>query len=145
VLVFIAPLMALFCHVSVVMMTPLWVYRSLVVSLICAGHSLALDPMMLEPPPYALPYPCAPPARNTGHPDNIMKEIPTVVVDPMPESFYPHMDYVVLNRPYAVSQTGGPTPPLRVLWFYMHMLKSTARAVVLHAHAEINWLGLWLL
>ena len=43
-----------------------------------------------------------PPCRHTGQPDNIMKEIPTVVVSPMPESYYPHRDYVVLNRPYAV-------------------------------------------
>ncbi|GAX76986.1 hypothetical protein CEUSTIGMA_g4433.t1 [Chlamydomonas eustigma] len=38
---------------------------------------------------------------HSGSPDNIMEEIPTVVVDPMPPSLLKHDDYVVLNRPYA--------------------------------------------
>eukprot|EP00955_Chlamydomonas_euryale_P002484 27066-Chlamydomonas_euryale.AAC.1 len=41
---------------------------------------------------------------HSGSPDNIMHEIPTVVVDPMPSSMLKHDDYVVLNRPYALLQ-----------------------------------------
>lgn len=44
-----------------------------------------------------------------------MEEIPTVVVDPMPASLLAHDDYVVLNRPYAVSgQALVPLLTLRV-------------------------------
>lgn len=43
---------------------------------------------------------------HSGAPDQIMEEIPTVVVQPMPASVVPHADYVVLNRPYAVSVAG---------------------------------------
>eukprot|EP00798_Chlamydomonas_sp_ICE-L_P012389 gene12389-15582_t len=38
---------------------------------------------------------------HDGRPDQLMDEIPTVVVDALPESVVPHIDYVVLNRPYA--------------------------------------------
>lgn len=41
--------------------------------------------------------------RHSGTPDNLMAEIPTVVLDPMPASLLEHGSYVVLNRPYAVS------------------------------------------
>ena len=60
------------------------------------GHRCAIGPFTSSLTAALRPH------RHTGKPDNIMKEIPTVVVSPMPESFYPHMDYVVLNRPYAV-------------------------------------------
>eukprot|EP00798_Chlamydomonas_sp_ICE-L_P011655 gene11655-34364_t len=39
-----------------------------------------------------------------GEADNLMDEIPTVIVQPLPESVIPHLDYVVLNRPYAFLQ-----------------------------------------
>lgn len=39
---------------------------------------------------------------HSGSPDNIMDEMPTVVVDLMPNSIINHDDYPVLNRPYAV-------------------------------------------
>jgi len=39
-----------------------------------------------------------------------MEEIPTMVLDPMPSSLLEHGDYVVLNRPYAVS-AAQPLPP----------------------------------
>ena len=45
--------------------------------------------------------------RHSGKPDNIMDQIPTVVVDPMPASLLKHDDYVVLNRPYAVRESRG--------------------------------------
>ena len=50
---------------------------------------------------------CGPHCRHSGKPDNIMDQIPTVVVDPMPASLLKHDDYVVLNRPYAVRGRGG--------------------------------------
>eukprot|EP00798_Chlamydomonas_sp_ICE-L_P000569 gene569-1986_t len=40
---------------------------------------------------------------HSGHPDNIMDELPTFVTDPMPESVVAHRDYQVLNRPYALA------------------------------------------
>ena len=57
----------------------------------------------LAPP--LLPY-MSNSCRHSGKADNIMQEVPTVVVDPMPESYFPHRDYVVLNRPYAVNGAG---------------------------------------
>ncbi|XP_031113624.1 hydroxyproline O-arabinosyltransferase 3-like [Ipomoea triloba] len=39
---------------------------------------------------------------HTGAPDNLMDEIPTVVVDPLPNGL--DMNYVVLNRPWAFVQ-----------------------------------------
>ncbi len=50
----------------------------------------------------------APPlTRHSGKPDNIMDQIPTGVVDPMPSTLLAHGDYPVLNRPYAVGQSGN--------------------------------------
>eukprot|EP00798_Chlamydomonas_sp_ICE-L_P005859 gene5859-6150_t len=38
---------------------------------------------------------------HSGAPDQLMDEIPTIVVDPLSESVVPHRSYVVLNRPFA--------------------------------------------
>lgn len=38
---------------------------------------------------------------HSGEPDDLIDEIPTVVVDPLPDSVVVHHDYPVLNRPYA--------------------------------------------
>ena len=44
--------------------------------------------------PHTCPIPPVP--SHEGRKDNVIHEIPTMVVDPMPESFFPHMDYVGL-------------------------------------------------
>lgn len=41
---------------------------------------------------------------HSGHPDDLMEEIPTMVVDPLPKSMVENNWYVVLNRPYAFVQ-----------------------------------------
>lgn len=38
---------------------------------------------------------------HAGKPDDLMDEIPTVVVDPLPDR---NTTYIVLNRPYAFMQ-----------------------------------------
>ncbi|KXZ44208.1 hypothetical protein GPECTOR_71g569 [Gonium pectorale] len=41
---------------------------------------------------------------HSGSADDLMDELPTVVVDPLPQSMVEHSWYVVLNRPYAFVQ-----------------------------------------
>ena len=42
---------------------------------------------------------------HSGQPDDLMDEIPTVVVDPLPAEMEELMNgYVVLNRPYGILQ-----------------------------------------
>mmetsp|Transcript_36561 Transcript_36561/g.92332 ORF Transcript_36561/g.92332 Transcript_36561/m.92332 type:complete len:560 (-) Transcript_36561:275-1954(-) len=41
---------------------------------------------------------------HSGKPDDLMDEIPTMVVDPLPQDMVEHSWYVVLNRPYAFVQ-----------------------------------------
>ncbi len=41
---------------------------------------------------------------HSGQADDLMDELPTVVVDPLPQSMVEHSWYVVLNRPYAFVQ-----------------------------------------
>ncbi|PNH11871.1 hypothetical protein TSOC_001280, partial [Tetrabaena socialis] len=41
---------------------------------------------------------------HSGQSDDLMDELPTVVVDPLPQSMVEHSWYVVLNRPYAFVQ-----------------------------------------
>ena len=41
---------------------------------------------------------------HSGSPDDLMDELPTVVVDPLPHSMVEHSWYIVLNRPYAFVQ-----------------------------------------
>ncbi|GIL43843.1 hypothetical protein Vafri_1440 [Volvox africanus] len=41
---------------------------------------------------------------HSGAADDLMDELPTVVVDPLPQSMVEHSWYVVLNRPYAFVQ-----------------------------------------
>ncbi|KAG2501810.1 hypothetical protein HYH03_000310 [Edaphochlamys debaryana] len=41
---------------------------------------------------------------HSGNSDDLMDELPTVVVDPLPQSMVEHSWYVVLNRPYAFVQ-----------------------------------------
>lgn len=41
---------------------------------------------------------------HSGTPDDLMDELPTVVVDPLPTSMVEHSWYIVLNRPYAFVQ-----------------------------------------
>mmetsp|Transcript_14428 Transcript_14428/g.39084 ORF Transcript_14428/g.39084 Transcript_14428/m.39084 type:complete len:552 (+) Transcript_14428:90-1745(+) len=41
---------------------------------------------------------------HSGAPDNLMDEIPTVVVNPLPKELVEHNWYIVLNRPYAFVQ-----------------------------------------
>ncbi|GLC43320.1 hypothetical protein PLESTM_001458300 [Pleodorina starrii] len=41
---------------------------------------------------------------HSGSSDDLMDELPTVVVDPLPQSMVEHSWYVVLNRPYAFVQ-----------------------------------------
>ena len=41
---------------------------------------------------------------HSGKADDLMDEIPTMVVDPLPADMVEHSWYVVLNRPYAFVQ-----------------------------------------
>jgi hydroxyproline O-arabinosyltransferase len=41
---------------------------------------------------------------HSGKPDDLMEEIPTFVVEPLPAEKHDHHGYVVLNRPYAFVQ-----------------------------------------
>ena len=41
---------------------------------------------------------------HSGEPDDLMDEIPTMVVDPLPAETVEHSWYIVLNRPYAFVQ-----------------------------------------
>lgn len=41
---------------------------------------------------------------HSGHADDLMDEIPSFVVDPLPQELVEHSWYVVLNRPYAFVQ-----------------------------------------
>ena len=41
---------------------------------------------------------------HSGKPDDLMDEIPTFVVDPLPPEKHNHGSYVVINRPYAFVQ-----------------------------------------
>ena len=41
---------------------------------------------------------------HSGRPDDLMDEIPSFVVDPLPPEKHDHHGYVVLNRPYAFVQ-----------------------------------------
>ena len=38
---------------------------------------------------------------HSGQPDELVDEIPTMVVDPLPSDMVQHDWYIVLNRPYA--------------------------------------------
>ncbi len=54
---------------------------------------------------------------HSGKPDDLMDEIPTVVVDPLPPSVSGNTTYVVLNRPYAFIEwlTKVSIPEVRIV------------------------------
>lgn len=41
---------------------------------------------------------------HSGRADDLMKEMPTFVAQPLPPDKHDHKGYVVLNRPYAINQ-----------------------------------------
>jgi hypothetical protein len=51
---------------------------------------------------------------HSGRADDLMKEMPTFVAQPLPPDKHDHKGYVVLNRPYAINQARHSAEALRV-------------------------------